>query len=80
MICRTAVGVARSMGMLNIVDDLVSIGFEALLDAHARFDPARGLAFPVYAYYRVRGAMLQDGRRIEGLTRSTLARVLRAGD
>lgn len=40
------------------LDDLVGAGHEGLLDAARRFDPDRGASFSTYAYYRVRGAML----------------------
>lgn len=80
MIRKTAVGVSRALHMPHVVDDLVSVGFETLLLAHDDFDPARGVPLQAYLYYRVRHAMLTDGRRIEGLPRKTLARVLCAGD
>jgi len=80
MIRKTAVGVSRALHMPHVVDDLVSVGFETLLGARERFDPSRGVPLSAYLYYRVRHAMLTDGRRIEGLPSKTLARVLRAGD
>ena len=41
------------------VDDLVSIGAEALLVASQRYDEGRAVAFGSFAYLRVRGAMIE---------------------
>jgi RNA polymerase sigma factor FliA len=46
-------------------EDLVAYGLEGLLQAWRRYDPSNAAAFTSYAYYRVRGAML-DGCRKEG--------------
>lgn len=43
-------------------DDLVGYGVLGLLDAVAKFDPARGVKFETYAVTRIRGAIL-DGLR-----------------
>jgi len=80
MVRRTAASVARRLNLARAIDDLVSIGFEALLAARSSFDESRGVPFEGFAYYRVHGAMLQDGVSIDGLSRRTLARVMRAGD
>lgn len=42
------------------LDDLISYGQVGLAQAAAEFDPERGTNFTTYAYYRVRGAIL-DG-------------------
>jgi len=80
MVRRAAVSVARQLNLQRVIDDLVSIGFEALLAARAHYDEARGIPFAGFAYYRVHGAMLQDGVTVDGLSRRTLRRILRAGD
>jgi RNA polymerase sigma factor for flagellar operon FliA len=80
MVRRTATRVARELNLVRSTDDLVSIGFEALLSARSTFDEKRGVPFEGYAYYRVRGAMLADGVTIDGLSRRTIARIMRAGD
>lgn len=50
--------------------DLENYGYEGLLAAHERFDPRQKTSFASFAYYRIRGAIL-DGCRKEGwLTRS----------
>ena len=45
------------------VEDLVSAGTIGLIEAAARYDRTRGVAFASFAYRRVRGAMLDEARR-----------------
>lgn len=59
------------------LDELVSAGLGGLLAAADGFDVARGLAFSTYAATRIRGAMLDELRRIDSLTRSARARARR---
>lgn len=40
------------------VDDLVSWGYAGLLEAYARYDEAKSSRFATFAYYRIRGAIL----------------------
>jgi RNA polymerase sigma factor FliA len=40
------------------VDELASIGYEALVGAAMRYDPSSGAPFAGYAHYRIRGAMI----------------------
>jgi RNA polymerase sigma factor for flagellar operon FliA len=59
--------VARSLqaqfdGMLPL-EDLRSYGYAGLIEAHGRFDPSRGTKFGTFAYYRIRGSMLDGCRR-----------------
>lgn len=44
-------------------DDLVSAGYEGLIQAAQRYDPSAGVPFPAFANYRIRGAMLDAARR-----------------
>lgn len=67
---RTLVGgiVARLRRKLHIrisAQDVENYAFEGLLEAHARFDPEGGAVFASFAYYRIRGAVM-DGCRKEG--------------
>src|SRR5690606_300924 len=48
---------------------------EGLLDAARRFDPARGVSFRTFAYYRVRGAMLDGLRKMGAWSRRGYERV-----
>ncbi len=52
------------------LDDLVSAGSVGLLSAAEHFDPSRGLAFSTFALPRIRGAMLDDLRKLDRVPRS----------
>ncbi len=52
------------------LDDLVSAGSVGLMSAAEHFDPARGLAFSTFALPRIRGAMLDDLRKLDRVPRS----------
>ena len=44
------------------LDECESAGYEALARAALRYDPAAGTPFAAYAFYRVRGAMIDAAR------------------
>lgn len=56
------------------VDDLVSAGVIGLIEALARFDPARGVPFEVSARYRIQGAMLDALRATDWVPRAVRLR------
>ncbi len=58
---RVAHSVSQYLGVLSY-DEFVSIGYESLTRAAARYDPDTGVPFWGYAYYRVRGAMIDAVR------------------
>lgn len=45
-------------------DDLMSIGSWGLIDAAKKFDPTKGAQFKTYAVTRIRGAILDELRRL----------------
>lgn len=47
------------------LEELVAHGTSGLVEAAERWDPARGVAFSTFAYYRIRGAIF-DGLRKSG--------------
>lgn len=51
------------------LDELVSAGSLGLIQAVDSFDPRRGLAFSTYAVPRIRGAMLDELRRLDHVPR-----------
>lgn len=51
------------------LDDLIAFGNQGLLQAMSRFDPARGVQMNTFAYYRIRGAILDGVRRMAYLPR-----------
>lgn len=59
----------RELSLRGDLDDLIAFGFGGLLEAHHRFDPSRGVRFQTFAYYRVRGAMLDGVRKMADLPR-----------
>lgn len=54
---------ARATGGLVELDDLYSVGIIGLLQAQKTYEPKGGRPFPVFAEFRVRGAMLDELRR-----------------
>lgn len=59
------------------LDELVSAGSLGLLQAMDGFEPERGLAFSTFAMRRIRGAILDDLRARDPLSRSDRAQVKR---
>lgn len=55
-------------------DDLCAYGSKGLVEAADRFDPRHGAAFSTFAYYRVRGAMLDGLRTMGWYSRADYAR------
>lgn len=51
-------------------DDLYSVGLVGLLHALRNFDPACGTSFEAYARMRIRGAMLDELRRMDWIPRT----------
>lgn len=69
LVRRIAHKVARRVPSSVDVGDLVSAGSEGLLEACASFDPERGDNFEVYAERRIRGAILDELRAADVMTR-----------
>ena len=53
------------------VDDLIQVGMIGLADALSRFDPAQGVQIETFATQRIRGAMLDELRGTDWLSRGT---------
>lgn len=72
-------GIARKihaqLGGRMPLDELVSLGSEGLVEAAYRFDPSTGARFKTYAFYRIRGAMLDGVGTLAPLTRSAYRRL-----
>ncbi|ACZ19537.1 FliA/WhiG family RNA polymerase sigma factor [Thermanaerovibrio acidaminovorans] len=51
-------------------DDILSFGVMGLLDAMDRFDPSRGFCFQTFAVPRIRGAILDELRRYDWISRT----------
>lgn len=61
--------VASRGGPSDLSDDLWSVGALGLVEASHRFDPARGISFETFAKRRILGAMLDELRRMDHLSR-----------
>ncbi len=61
------------------LEDLLADGFKGLVEARTRFDPSKGVQFNTFAYYRIRGAMLDGVRRQAFIPRRAYAK-LRAAE
>lgn len=59
------------------LDDLIGIGVLALCDSLRRFDPKREVAFSVFATHRIRGAILDEFRKLNSAKRAARALVSR---
>lgn len=60
---------ARHLSTEAQLDELVSAGSLGLIQAADSFDAKRGLAFSTYAVPRIRGAILDDLRRLDHMSR-----------
>jgi len=75
LVDRVARRIAARSGHAVSADDLWSAGALGLLDAARRFDPARDVRFETFAEHRIRGAMIDELRRMDHLPRRLRAQV-----
>ncbi len=52
------------------VEDLINVGVAGLLESIDRFDASRGVKIETYLTFRIKGAMLDELRRLDWLPRS----------
>ena len=69
MLDRQARRLALRTGTQSAVDDFWNAGAIGLLEAARRFDPTSGVTFEAFVEHRVRGAMLDELRRMDHLPR-----------
>jgi RNA polymerase sigma factor for flagellar operon FliA len=74
LIDRAARRLVSRTGLASAYDDLWSAGALGLLEAWRRFDSTKGASFETFADHRVRGAMLDELRRIDHLPRRLRSR------
>jgi RNA polymerase sigma factor for flagellar operon FliA len=70
---------ARTGGAVQ-ADDLWSAGALGLLEAARRFEATRDVRFETFAEHRIRGAMLDEMRRVDRVPRSVRRKTRRIGD
>ncbi len=51
-------------------DDMKSAGMLGLLDAANKYDPSKNILFKTFAEYRIRGAILDEMRKLDWFSRS----------
>ena len=51
------------------LNELISCGYFGLIDAMEKFDESKGASFSTYAEYRIRGAILDELRRMDWVPR-----------
>ena len=62
------------------LDDLIQAGMIGLLEAARQFDAAQGASFQTYAGIRIRGAMLDEVRRLDWTPRSVHRKAREVGE
>ncbi len=62
---------ARELPAHCELDDLISCGLVAIIEAVDRFDPTKGATFEQYAWTRVAGSIVDDLRRLDRVSRSS---------
>ena len=73
LVRRTALHLKGRLPKNVEVDDLMQSGLEGLVQAMKAFDKARNISLEQFAKTRIRGAMLDDVRRMSQTTRTTIA-------
>ncbi len=74
LIDRAARRIAMRTGLSSAFDDLWSAGALGLLEAAPRYDASRGVTFETFVEHRIRGAMLDELRRMDHLPRRLRSR------
>ncbi len=72
MVKRVAIHLKGRIPPLLDLDELVQLGMLGLIEAARGYDPRRGIPFEHFALSRVRGAMLDELRRVSDLSRASM--------
>lgn len=67
-------GIHKSLPSYVELDDLISYGQLGLTQAARDFDANRGVQFSTFAYYRIRGAILDGANQMAWFKRSSIGR------
>lgn len=73
MVKRVAVHLKVRLPPFMDTEELVQVGMVGLIEAAQAFDPAKGEEFERFALSRIRGAMVDEVRRMTGMPRSAVA-------
>jgi len=75
LVKRTALHLKARIPQVMDVDELIQVGMVGLIEASRSFDAARGVDFEIFARTRIRGAILDEVRRISVLPRSAISHI-----
>ncbi len=67
-----AISIWKKVGKHISLEDLVGYGFQGLLEAQRTYKPKEGSKFTTYAYYRIRGAILDGVRKMSWLPKKNV--------
>lgn len=56
-------------------DDLISFGVIGLIDAIDRFNPSKGVKFETYASLRIKGAIIDELRKLSWMPRTAVSKI-----
>ena len=73
LVKRVAIHLKARVPAFMELDELIQVGMLGLLEASKAYDPSKGVEFENFAHSRVRGAMLDEVRRLSFLPRSAVA-------
>jgi len=77
LVSHIAYRLKRTLRLRNALVELEQMGMLGLLEAARRFDEASPTSFNTYAYYRIRGAILDEALAERGIKRSQAAAIRR---
>jgi RNA polymerase sigma factor for flagellar operon FliA len=80
MVKRVAIHLKVRLPPMMELNELVQIGMIGLLEASRTFDPSKGVEFEDFAYNRIRGAIIDEVRRMSSMPRSAIANLKQHGD
>jgi RNA polymerase sigma factor for flagellar operon FliA len=80
MVKRVAVHLKVRLPPMMELAELVQIGVIGLLEASRTYDPTKGVDFEDFAYNRIRGAIIDEVRRMSSMPRSAIANLKQHGD
>jgi RNA polymerase sigma factor for flagellar operon FliA len=69
LVTAIAANVQRSLPVHVEIDDLIHAGMMGLVDAASKYRDDKEVAFPTYAKYRIRGAILDSLRQLDWASR-----------
>ena len=75
LVKRTALHLKARIPQVMDVDELIQVGMIGLIEASQSFDSTRGVEFEIFARTRIRGAILDEVRRISVLPRSAISHI-----